>query len=178
VRRIAIIGNGGGGKSILARDLGRALDLPVYTVDNVQWQAGWVRAPLDVVARTHADWLASSGWVIDGWGSWEILEQRFASADAIVFVDFRLWRHGWWALKRQVEVTLGLRRDWPPPGCKALPITGRLLGVLVRVHREYRPRLVAMLSEPRFRERVVHVRSPRELLRFRRQVLGKPAAAP
>ncbi len=33
MRRIAIIGNGAGGKSALARDLGRALDLPVHTVD-------------------------------------------------------------------------------------------------------------------------------------------------
>jgi adenylate kinase family enzyme len=36
MHRIAIIGNAGGGKSILARRLGAALCLPVYTVDDVQ----------------------------------------------------------------------------------------------------------------------------------------------
>ena len=177
MRRIAIIGNGGGGKSLLARDLGRALGLPVYTIDNVQWQADWVRTPLDVVERTHAEWLASPHWIIDGWGSWAILEQRFTAADTIIFVDFPLWRHCWWALKRQIEVTVGLRDDWPPPGCKALPITGRLLGVLVRVHREFRPRLIEMLSDPRVRTRVVHVRSPRELVRFRERALGEALTA-
>ncbi len=167
VKRVAIIGNGGGGKSLLAQHMGRALGLPVYAIDDVQWQPGWVPTPREEVARMHTGWLAQPGWIIDGWGGWDLLTERFAAADAIVFVDFPLTIHYWWAIKRQVEVTLGLRHDWPPKGCKALPITGRLLRVLSRVHRELRPQLVATLSEPRVRERVVHLRRPRELRRFR-----------
>ena len=173
MRRVAIIGNGGGGKSILARELGRALGLPVHAVDDVQWQPGWVRTPLDDMEKAHARWLAEPGWIIDGWGSWEHLAERFAMADAIVFVDFPLRTHYWWALKRQVECTLGLRRDWPPKGCKVLPITWRLLQVIRRVHYEHRPRLIALLAESHIRDRVIHLRSRRELRLFRLSHVGQ-----
>ena len=41
--RVAIIGNAGGGKSLLARYLGETLRLPVHTIDDVQWDPGWKR---------------------------------------------------------------------------------------------------------------------------------------
>jgi adenylate kinase family enzyme len=79
--RVAIIGNGGGGKSTLAKRMGAALGLPVYTVDDVQWQPGWARTPAAEVARRHAAWLQEPSWIIDGWGGWENIEFRFATAD-------------------------------------------------------------------------------------------------
>jgi len=165
--RIAIVGNAGGGKSVLARALGEALGLPVHTVDDVQWRPGWTRAPLDEVAAAHAAWLVGPRWVIDGWGSWELMAERFAAADTIVLVDFPLRVHYRWAIKRQLECAVGLRRDWPPPGCAALPITRELLRLMKRVHLEMRPRLVVLLDEPKLREKVVTLRSPRELRRWR-----------
>ena len=165
--RIAIIGNAGGGKSVLARAVGAALGLPVRVIDDVQWRPGWTRAPLDEVSAAHAAWLREGRWVIDGWGNWELMTARFAAADTIVHVDFPLHVHYRWALKRQLECALGVRRDWPPPGCRALPITRELLRLMKRVHVEMRPRLLALLAEPRFRDRVVHLRSPKELRAWR-----------
>ena len=172
LHRIAIIGNAGGGKSVLARRLGRSLGLPVHSVDDVQWQPGWTRAPAGRVAERHAEWLASDKWIIDGWGDWDLIAERFAAAEAIVVVDFPLRVHYRWALQRQVEATLGLRRDWPPPGCAALPITRRLLEVMRFVHRELRPTLLTLAGDPRHRDRVVHLRSPSELRRWRESVLA------
>ena len=172
MRRIAIIGNAGGGKSVLARALGSALRLPVHTVDDVQWRPGWTRAPLSEVAATHDAWLAAPAWVIDGWGNWALIEARFVAADRIVVVDFPLWRHRWWAARRQVEAALGLRRDWPPPGCRALPATRRLWRVMTQVHEELRPRLLALVAEPRFAARAVVLRSPAELEAFRHAACG------
>ena len=175
-QRIAIIGNAGGGKSVLARELGRAVGLPVHTIDDVQWEPGWTRAPADRVAERHREWLVGERWVIDGWGGWDLIEARFAAADTIVVVDFPLRVHYRWALRRQVEVALGLRRDWPPPGCAALPITRQLLGVMRHVHQELRPKLLALVDDVRFRDRVVQLRSPRELRRWRDTVTaGRPA---
>jgi adenylate kinase family enzyme len=167
LKRIAIIGNAGGGKSVLARELGRALALPVHTIDDVQWQPGWTRAPASLVAERHAVWLADDGWIIDGWGDWALIEARFAAADAIVVVDFPFHVHVRWALKRQAEVMLGIRRDWPPAGCPALPITWRLLRLMWYVHQELRPTLLALAGDERFRHRVVSLRSPRALRRWR-----------
>ena len=168
--RIAIIGNAGGGKSLLAQHLGQSLGLPVHTIDDVQWEPGWTRAPVERVEAAHDEWLRGDRWIIDGWGSWELITARFAEADTIVFIDFPLRVHVSWALRRQVEVALGLRRDWPPPGCSAWPVTKQLLRVMRYVDAELRPRLLDMVADARFKDRVVHLRSPRELREWRANV--------
>ena len=42
MKRVAIIGSGGAGKSTLARALGAKTGLPVVHLDRLYWQAGWV----------------------------------------------------------------------------------------------------------------------------------------
>ncbi len=161
--RIAIIGNAGGGKSMLGRHLGRMLRLPVHSIDDVQWGPGWTRRPADRLDEAHATWLQRDRWIIDGWGSWALISARFAAADTIVVVDFPFRVHVRWALQRQVEVALGWRRDWPPEGCAAWPITKELLRVMRYVDRELRPSLLALARDARFADRVVYLRSPRAL---------------
>lgn len=82
--RVAIIGNAGGGKSTLSRILGCARNLPVYPIDHLQWQPGWVAVPLDDFARQHAALLAQERWIIDGWGMPDALLARFERADTII----------------------------------------------------------------------------------------------
>ena len=166
MQRIAIIGNAGGGKSVLARKLGTALDLPVYPFDDLQWQPGWERTPSEQIQSTHAGWLAQTQWIIDGWGSWEILRSRFDSADTIIFVDFPIAVHYWWAAKRQTKAALNLNQDWPPAGCSALPITTRLFKLMWKIHREMRPQLMALIDEYAKNTHIVHLKSPREMKDF------------
>ena len=168
--RIAIIGNAGGGKSLLCQHLGRVLGLPTHSIDDVQWGPGWTRAPAGRVAEAHAAWLRADRWIIDGWGGWDLIADRFAAADAIVLIDFPFRVHVRWALKRQLEVALGRRRDWPPPGCAAWPVTRELLRVMRYVHAELRPRLLALAADPRFSDRVVHLRSPRALREWKASI--------
>jgi adenylate kinase family enzyme len=170
-RRISLVGNAGGGKSLLARELGALLSIPVHAIDDIQWGPNWSRQPLDGVQTAHDAWLAQDAWIIDGWGDWGALSRRFAASDLIVFVDFPLRVHEQWALRRQAEVALGLRSDWPPKGCSAAEITGRLLELMRQVDREMLPRLRAMLAEDRFASRVVRLRSPREFRAWRRTML-------
>ena len=66
--RVAIIGNAGGGKSTLSRNLGRARNLSVHPIDHLQWQLGWVPVPPDVFAQQHDALVAQERWLIDGWG--------------------------------------------------------------------------------------------------------------
>ena len=65
-RRIAIIGNAGGGKTPLARQLGQATGLPVHHLDNLLWQPGWQRLPEAEFDREHDALIAQPAWVIDG----------------------------------------------------------------------------------------------------------------
>ena len=166
MRRIAIIGNAGGGKSTLARRLGAVLAIPVHEIDLLQWKPGWVPASREAIDQTHYQWLASPAWIIDGWGSWDAIAARFELADTIIVVDLPLALHYWWAIKRHVTCMFQSNPAWPPPGCRALPVTWRLLTMMWQIHQTMRTRLLELAARYNDRARVVHIRSPHELRRL------------
>jgi adenylate kinase family enzyme len=162
MQRIAVIGNGGGGKSTLARTLGRHLRIPVHEVDAVQWLPGWRRAPLDEVAHTLEAWAAEEMWVIDGFGPWPVIDRRMGRADTIVYVDLPFRTHLWWAAKRQV-VSFLQRSAWA--GQDAPPPTLLLFRTLRRVNT-MRPDLLQLVTKNGRAAKLVHLRSPDSMARW------------
>jgi adenylate kinase family enzyme len=130
VKRIAILGRGGAGKSALAQKLSRVLELPVVELDSVFWQPGprptperdWVEIQPELVARDR--------WIIDGdLGRYDSgLELRLRAADTVVVLDFPLWRCVWRALRRSRETrefwvwVYRYRRDSLPVITKAIAL--------------------------------------------------------
>lgn len=167
-RRVMIIGNGGGGKTTLARELHRRTGLPLHHVDTHQFLPGWQvldKAALDARLAALA---AQERWIIDGFGSRDAIEQRMRLADLIVYVDHPIWLHYWWATKRQLKSIRGSRAELQP-GCNEFSLywTVRLFKVMLKVHREFRPWFLARLAEHRGeRKAIVHIRSPREWRAF------------
>lgn len=166
MQRIAVIGNGGGGKSTLARTLGTHLRIPVYEVDAVQWLPSWRRAPLDEVAHTLEAWAAEERWIIDGFGPWPVIDRRMGRADTIVYVDLPFRTHLWWAAKRQV-VSLLQRRAWA--GQDAAPPSLLLFRTLRRVDA-IRPDLLQLVTKSGRAAKLVHLRSPRATARWLEEV--------
>jgi adenylate kinase family enzyme len=165
MQRIAVIGNAGGGKSALCRKLSQALDIPLFPIDRMQWKPGWVAAPYVEIQAQHDLVLAQEAWILDGWGPWDLIEQRFQAADTIIFVDHPLLVHYWWSIKRQLACIFTPRVNGPE-GCPMLPVTGRLLKMIWRIHYQLRPRLVELIERQRADKQVIHITSPQDLHRF------------
>lgn len=163
--RIAIIGNAGGGKSTMSRKLRDLLGLPLHAIDQLQWRAGWVAVPGKEFAKAHATLLAESRWIIDGWGDFGDIEKRFDHADTIVLVDYPLWRHYGWALKRQFMCLFRPRLDGPP-GCPMIPKTWALLKMVWTIDRHSMPRLRGLVHAQSKEKRVFHLRTLKDLLAF------------
>ena len=145
-RRIAIIGNAGGGKSTLARRLSESRDLPWREVDCVQFQANWEPAPEAQLLETMEEWVRSDEWVIDGFGPWDCIVERFERADCVVFIDHPLWVHNWLSSVRQRDAALGLGRSGGRPDCDLREVHRRMFETIDRVHRELRPKILAILE--------------------------------
>lgn len=110
MKRIAVVGSGGAGKSTFARQLGQRLNLPVYHLDAFYWKPGWVESPQNEWEALNADLISRDAWVIDGnYGG--TMESRFAAADSIVYLDFPRRTCLWRVLKRRLAFSGRTRPD-------------------------------------------------------------------
>lgn len=163
--RVMVIGNAGGGKSTMCREVCAAHGLPYFAIDRIQWQPNWVPTPEPDYEEAHDNLLSKERWLIDGYGSWPSVERRLAAADTIIFVDHPIWVHFFWATKRQIK-SLFFGRPDGPEGCPMFPVTLRLYKMMWWLHREMRPKLFEAIEAQRERARIIHIRSPQELAEF------------
>jgi adenylate kinase family enzyme len=146
VGRVVVIGNGGGGKSTLAKRLAERHNLSWCSVDQIQWKPGWAPASEADVSERLRTVMAGDRWIIDGWGPWSSLEDRMVLSDTIIFVDLPLWMHFWLAAERQIAVARGESRSDPVEGCDDSEITRRLFETIWYVDQELKPRLAELVE--------------------------------
>jgi adenylate kinase family enzyme len=105
MRRVVILGRGGAGKSVLARQLSELTGLPAIELDRLFWQPGATPAQAEVWVARHRELVAGERWIIDGdLGPYDTgLSSRLAAADTIVVLDFGFPRCAWRTLRRGRE---------------------------------------------------------------------------
>jgi adenylate kinase family enzyme len=95
MRRVMIIGQPGSGKSTLARKMGTLTGLPVFHIDTIHWQSGWIERSTQEKTRLCNEVEAKDQWIFEGghsmtWGN------RIARADLLIWIDrapaLRFWR--------------------------------------------------------------------------------------
>ena len=173
--RIAIIGNAGGGKSTLARRLGEVLQIPVTHVDSIQFQSEWQRTPEEECDQILNEIAAKGRWIIDGFGGDDVIESQLELADTVLFLDYPIWWHYWWAIKRQFAARKGQRQELPA-NCPefTLAYTQKLIRVMWLVHREYTPWFRRFVQVKAQTGHVITLRSTKDLKQLYRQLGSKP----
>jgi adenylate kinase family enzyme len=92
--RIAVIGSASGtGKTTLARELARRLDVEVVELDALVHGPNWTETPNDVLRAQVEPILARDGWVIDGTYRRKLGTLVLDAADLVVWLDLpiRVW---------------------------------------------------------------------------------------
>jgi len=88
VRRVAVVGRAGAGKTTVARQLGDALGVPVIHLDALYGDAGWTPARPETFEERHRAAIAGDAWVLDGnYTSAAGFDERIRRADLIVIAD-------------------------------------------------------------------------------------------
>jgi len=161
VRKVAVFGNAGGGKSTLARKLAELTSLPFFPLDMIQYRAGG-EVPRDEYLKAHAELLKRDAWIIEGYGCRQSAWERFASADTLVYIDLPLATHFLWITKRLFNGFLKTPEGWPE-GSPMISSTISSYRVLWSCHRHLTPKYRELVSESRHLKRVYHLRSSAEI---------------
>ena len=177
MRKVAIFGNTGGGKSTLARKLALRTRLPLHALDKICYAEGGAAVPPEVYAKCHQDLLNEPEWIIEGYGSHESLWTRLSEADTLIYIDLPLPLHLWWVTKRFITGIFVAPEGWP----KRSPLLRSTLSsyrVLWLCHRHLTPKYRAYISTAAESKQVFHLRSRSDVAGFLREVnrdrLGRP----
>ncbi|NMP23637.1 topology modulation protein [Sulfobacillus harzensis] len=149
MQRILVMGvSSGAGKSTFARRLSLRTGLPVYHLDAIFWQPGWVELSRDEFYQRQAAIAAQDAWIIEGNYTSVGYEMRLARADAIIYLEVSLVRCLYRIYKRRIQYRNTTRPDMGP-GCPEKVDWAFLRFILTTYHRrrkEIAARLAAFQS--------------------------------
>ena len=165
MKKVAVFGNTGGGKSTLARRVAVLTGLPLYPLDIIQYRRGGGKVPHEEYLRAHAELLTRDQWIIDGFGCMPSAWERFAAADTLVHIDLPLFTHYCWVTKRFIKGAFVTPEGWPEDS----PIwssTMESYRVVWRCHRHLTPRYRQLVADTASTKQVHHLKSPAEMRTF------------
>ena len=165
MKRIAVFGNTGGGKSTLSRQIAAVTGLPLHILDKVQFKPGGIPVSPDEFQQAHQKILDSDPWVIDGFGNLKLLWQRLDIADTLVYIDLPIYIHFWWVTKRFVTGYFNPPEGWPEnsPLWKSSMNSYK---VLYLCEKHLAPKYREYVEKSKETKEVFHLRSPQEISQF------------
>lgn len=165
MKRVAVFGNAGGGKSTLARRLADLTGLPLYPLDLIQFKTGGGKIPHEDYLKAHADLIGRDEWIIDGFGCEASAWERLSAADTLVYVDLPLSRHYWWVTKRLIKSAFVTPEGWPEnsPMWQSTLDSWR---VVRRCERHLAPKYRQLVADASASKQVHHLTSASRIRRF------------
>jgi len=172
MKKVAVFGNAGAGKSTLARRLAEITGLPLYPIDMIQFPDGYRPDAKDggkiaheEYLKLHADLLRRDQWIIDGYGSVPSAWEQFAAADTLVYIDLPLLTHYWWVTKRLLKGLFRTPKGWPAnsPVWESSLDSYRVVGLC---HRGLTPKYRQLVADASSSKRVHHLKSSAQLKAF------------
>ena len=87
INKISIIGGSGTGKSTLANNLGKQLNLPVYHIDGIHHLKNWEIRDKKERDKIILEKINESKWIMDGTYR-DTLEARAENSEMIIYLDY------------------------------------------------------------------------------------------
>jgi hypothetical protein len=139
------LGNSGGGKSILARQLAAKFALPYIEIDSFLWLPGWQLVPAAKYQSEHSQLVAQERWLLDGLGARDSIPSRLGARNGN-----SLGRHAtvdtFLARGRPASTVGSGTASRPPAAISNAPPTRALFKTIWDVDREGMPEIRALVA--------------------------------
>lgn len=165
MKKVAVFGNAGGGKSTLARELAALTRLPLYVLDLIEFRPGGEKVPRDEYLKAHEELIHRNEWIIDGFGGKTSAWERFAAADTLIHVDLPLHVHYRWVTKRLIKGIFRNPEGWPE-NSPLLSSTIDSYRVIRLCHRHLTPQYRQLVATEAGSKRTHHLTSPAQIRSF------------
>jgi len=176
VRRIALLGSAGAGKSWIGRQLAELLDLPVIHLDRLYWRPGWVATPDPEWHAIQLREVEREAWIADGIQEGRLMPDLWLdAADTIVFMDISPLTCIRRVAKRRLD---GVNGPEMPADCEPAPFYRafpRFLNFVWAYRRVVRPAVLADLARREERQQVAILRNEEDVQRFLASVKAQRA---
>lgn len=176
-KRIAVVGTTGSGKTTLARQLARSLELKHVEIDALHWGPQWMPVPDDVFRQRVGDALQEESWVIDG-NYRKVRDIIWPQAETIVWLDYPLIVILWRLFRRAIRRTTTQELLW---GTNRETWRGQffsrdsLFVWALQTYKRHRQEYPEFFARPEHAHlRVVHLRSVRQTKKWLREVTAVP----
>ena len=170
MKKVAVFGNAGGGKSTLSKKLSEVTGLPLHVLDKIQYQSGGVAVSPEDYQRIHQEILATDRWIIDGFGCMETVWLRLNEADTLIYVDLPLYLHFWWVTKRLISGFFKPPAGWPE-NSPILKSSMNSYRVLWLCEKYLTPKYRHYIEEAQHTKQVYHLKSVQQISQFFESIL-------
>jgi len=113
MKRIAVFGKPGSGKSTLSKKLSSVTGIELHALDSIVYKKNGDRVDREIYDRAHEAILSQDSWVIDGFGPIDSFYHRLNKADTLIYIDLPYAISYWLVTKRCLKGFLVHPEGWP-----------------------------------------------------------------
>ncbi|MEL6439882.1 MAG: isopentenyl transferase family protein [Cyanobacteria bacterium J06621_8] len=165
MKKVAVFGNAGGGKSTLSKRLAETTGLPLIVLDLIQYQPGGKKISDAEYQAAHQEILQQDSWIIDGFGSLNTVWQRLEIADTLVYIDLPVLQHYFWVTKRLIK-SLWVAPEGYPQNSPLIKSTLNAYNVVGLCHKKLTPKYREYVNQAKATKQVFHIKSSRDFEEF------------
>ena len=113
MKKVAVFGKPGSGKSTLSKALSETKGITLHQLDSIVYQANGKPIDRQSFDGIHDNILNSEHWVIDGLGPLASFRKRLDEADTLVYIDLPYPVCYWFVTKRLLKSLFVKPEGWP-----------------------------------------------------------------
>ena len=113
MKKVAVFGKSGGGKSTFSKELSSLTGIPLLPLDLIEYLEGGEKVSEEQCLQKYNDVLKADSWIIEGFGTMETFQERLKAADTLIYIDLPMWVHYWRVTKRFLLSPFVKPVGWP-----------------------------------------------------------------